>query len=225
MTTGTDSTTAVKRALDAVVRLKAKIERLEYERAEPIAVVGLGCRFPGGADTPDAFWHLLETGGDAIRRIPDDRWAEPDDPAGLAADRRGRRWAGLIDAPDAFDAAFFGIAPREMASLDPQQRLILETAWQALEEGGQAPSTLMGSATAVVMGVTTCDHRDRVVADPALAADTYATSGTVLAFTAGRLSYVLGSQGPALAIDTACSSALVAVHLACQMLRSGECDA
>ena len=192
---------------------------------DPIAVVGLSCRFPGG-DNPEAFWRLLEQGREAIGEIPRDRWDidayyDPDPAApGKMYVRRG----GFLEGIDRFDAAFFGIVPREAVSLDPQQRLLLEVAWEALEHAGLAAERLAGSRTGVFIGICVSDYASVCWRAGQAAVDAYLSTGTALSVAAGRLSYLLGLQGPSLAIDTACSSSLVAVHQACRSLRSGECD-
>ncbi|XXT16878.1 SDR family NAD(P)-dependent oxidoreductase [Sorangium sp. So ce429] len=187
---------------------------------EPIAVVGLSCRFPGGGDHPDAFWDALKRGVDAIQPIPATRW--PAD--AVPGDLPGARWAGLLDAVDGFDARFFGISPREATSLDPQQRLLLEVAWEALEDAGHPPERLMGSRTGVFVGMAAQDYQHRVAALDVQELDVYCATGTWASTAAGRLSYVFGLEGPSMTVDTACSSSLVALHLACQSLRSGESE-
>ncbi|HTN88888.1 MAG TPA: SDR family NAD(P)-dependent oxidoreductase [Sorangium sp.] len=187
---------------------------------EPIAVVGLSCRFPGGGDHPDALWDALKRGVDAIQPIPATRW--PAD--AIPGDLPGTRWAGLLDAVDGFDARFFGISPREATSLDPQQRLLLEVAWEALEDAGHPPERLMGSRTGVFVGMAAQDYQHRVAALDVQELDVYCATGTWASTAAGRLSYVFGLEGPSMTVDTACSSSLVALHLACQSLRSGESD-
>ncbi len=213
------------RAYVAIQELEARLNALQRARREPIAVVGLGCRFPG-ADDPEAFWRLLREGRDAVTEVPPDRWdadafydPDPDAP-GKAYTRRG---AFLRDAAG-FDPQFFGIAPREAASMDPQQRLLLEVAWEALEHAGQAPGRLADSPTGVFVGVMNADYPQMLLAaqDPA-AIDAYYGTGSEISFPAGRLSYALGLRGPSMVVATACSSSLVAVHLACQSLRQGEC--
>ncbi|MFN7984376.1 MAG: polyketide synthase, partial [Vicinamibacterales bacterium] len=198
-------------------------EQIEARR-EPVAVIGLGCRFPGGANSPDEYWQLLVDGRDAIRNVPDDRWdreayfdADPDAPGRMSV-----RTGGFLDRLDTFEPAFFGIAPREAQTMDPQQRLLLEVAWEALEHAGVSPDSLAGTATGVFVGVCNSDHYQRVIAKGIDAIDAYLASGNANSVAAGRISYFLGLRGPALSIDTACSSSLVAVHLACQSLRSGE---
>ena len=186
---------------------------------ESIAIVGLGCRFPGGAKDPESYWRLLESGVDAVKEIPASRW-----PGGRTPALAGARWAALLEAVDGFDAGFFGISPREAAGLDPQHRLLLEVAWEALEHGHQVPDRLVGSKTGVFVGIMSQDYNLRTLALPANQLDIYSSTGNGHAFAAGRISYLLGLQGPCLSVDTACSSSLVALHLACQSLRSGESD-
>jgi acyl transferase domain-containing protein/SAM-dependent methyltransferase len=214
-----------KRALIEIRELRARIAALEEAAAEPIAIVGLGCRLPGGVRDEASLWRVLSEGVDTIREVPADRWdarahydADPDRP--------GKLWTlagGFLDDVAGFDAAFFGIAPREAASMDPQQRLMLEVAWEALEDAAIAPDMLGGSSTGVFFGVGNNDYGRMLFASPGHI-DAYAGSGGSLSVIAGRLSYVLGLQGPAMAVDTACSASLVAVHLSCQSLRRGECD-
>ncbi len=194
--------------------------------ALPIAVVGMSCRFPGASD-PHAFWSLLRGGGDAIREVPPERWdlerwyaPEPGRPGKMQT-----RWGGFLGDIDQFDAAFFGISPREAEEMDPQQRLVLEVAWEALERAGLAPDRLLGSEAGVFLGLmNTNDYaaRKRLHDDPARIRAHHGT-GIATSIAAGRLAYLLGSTGPAMAIDTACSSSLVAIHQAMRSLRSGEC--
>ncbi|MGW3206159.1 SDR family NAD(P)-dependent oxidoreductase [Streptomyces sp. NPDC001135] len=206
-------------------------ERLRRQRGaasaapEPIAVVGMGCRFPGGADDPETFWELLRSGTDATSTVPADRWD-----AGRLHDPEGRRpgsvrttRGGFLDRVDTFDAEFFGIPPREAETLDPQHRLLLEVAWEALEHTGQAPTALQGTQTGVFIGIGIDDYKLLQTADPARI-DGHLATGNLFCAAAGRLSYLLGLRGPSLAVDTGCSSSLVTVHLAMQSLRSGECD-
>jgi acyl transferase domain-containing protein/acyl carrier protein len=193
---------------------------------EPIAVVGMGCRFPGGADDPEAFWRLLCDGFDAVGEVPPDRWDADAwyDPDPEAAGRTCSRWGAFLGPVDRFDAAFFGISPREAQAMDPQQRLLLEVAWEALEDAGLAPDRLAGQPAGVYVGASVSDYlRLLDAAADAAQVDGYTATGNSLSVMAGRLSYFLGLQGPSLVVDTACSSSLVAVHLACQSLRLGEC--
>lgn len=192
---------------------------------DDIAIIGMGCRFPGGVDSPDAYWKLLRDGIDAITEVPPERWtvddyfaAEPGTPGKMYA-----RHGGFVKNVDYFDAAFFGISPREAMQLDPQQRLLLEVAWESLEHAGIAPSTLCGSETGVFIGMSSDDFamlsRDR---DTTLEASAFAMLGSARSVAAGRIAYFLGLRGPAIQFDTACSSSLVAVQQACQSLQAGE---
>ncbi|MBZ0285294.1 MAG: type I polyketide synthase [Anaerolineae bacterium] len=216
----------LKSALLALQKARARLEEVERERSEPIAVIGMGCRFPGNANTPEEFWRLLQTGTDAIREIPRDRWdidafydADPDAPG-----KMNTRWGGFIEQPvDTFDAAFFGISPREARSLDPQQRMLLEVTWEALENAALPPDQLAGTPTGVFVGMTMPDYimmqANRIDLN---VIDAYNVTGGILNPAVGRISYLLGLTGPCMVVDTACSSSLVAVHLAMQSLRSGE---
>ncbi|HEY0967632.1 MAG TPA: MupA/Atu3671 family FMN-dependent luciferase-like monooxygenase [Opitutaceae bacterium] len=193
---------------------------------EPIAIIGLGLRFPGGATDPEAYWRLLRDGVDAIREIPADRF-DIDAvyaPEAATPGKTNSRHGGFLEVIDQFDAEFFGIAPREAAALDPQQRLLLEVAWHALENAGLAPASLAGTDAGVFVGISTQDYARRALAAEDLGRiDAYGGTGNALSAAAGRLSYFFGFEGPALAIDTACSSSLVAIHQACQALRLGDC--
>ena len=207
-------------ALEQHEQLEAAARRVH----EPIAVIGMGCRFPGGADDPAAFWQLLRQGGDGIVEVPPDRWdidalydPDPDMPA-----RMSMRQCGFVRDIGGFDAAFFGIAPREALSMDPQQRLLLEVVWEALEHAGIAAESLAGSASGVFVGICNSDHLTRMLSRGADRIDAYLASGNALSVASGRIAYCLGLQGPALSIDTSCSSSLVALHLACSSMRSGE---
>ncbi|MDF5718965.1 MAG: SDR family NAD(P)-dependent oxidoreductase [Rhizonema sp. PD37] len=199
------------------IGLKAETE------TEPIAIIGIGCRFPGGANSPEAFWKLLKSGVDAITEIPADRWNVDSfyDPSGNKPGKMRTRWGGFIDKIDSFDAEFFGISPREASSMDPQQRLLLEVAWEALEDGGQMPENLAGSKTGVFIGISIGDYYDIQLRDRD-SINAYTNLGGVHCITANRISYILDLKGPSMAVDTACSSALVAVHLACQSIWNGE---
>ena len=213
-----------QRVLRALDKATAKLAEMERARSEPIAVVGMSGRFPGGADTLEKLWTLLLQGKDAVTEVPSDRWdvnalydADPE-----ALGKMVCRHGGFLDDVAEFDAKFFGVSPREAVSMDPQQRLLLEVAWEALECAGLTRPSLRGSRTGVFIGVTRNDYLGRLLPDGDLARiDAYYGSGNTLNAAAGRLSFVFGLQGPCLAIDTACSSSLVAVHLACQSLRSG----
>ncbi len=215
----------VKRALLALQEMQAKLDAVERSRTEPIAIIGMGCRFPGGANDPDAFWRLLSEGIDGISEVPAGRWLV-DDYYDSDTGRPGKmntRWGGFLDQVDQFDAEFFGISPREATCMDPQQRLALEVAWEALEDGGQAAPRLAGSRTGVFIGICSSDYSWHQFGDPSRI-DAYSSTGNSYSIVANRLSYLLDLRGPSVAVDTACSSSLVAVHLACQSLRSRECD-
>lgn len=206
--------------------LRERIDTLERARTEPIAIVGMGCRFPGGAEGPSKFWRMLAEGVDATRDVPADRWdvdafydRDPDVPGRMYV-RRG----AFLDEIDRFDAGFFNISPRECVSMDPQQRLLMEVAWEAIEDAGLARDALAGKPAGVYVGVMFHDYAHLIASAGLQHIDTYYGTGNGVAFLAGRLSYYLGLTGPSLVLDTACSSSLVAVHLACQGLRSGETD-
>lgn len=193
--------------------------------AGDVAVIGIGCHFPGGADGPAAYWRLLLEGFDGITEVPSERWntdewydADPQAPGKMIT-----RWGGFLRDVDRFDAAFFGIAPREAVSMDPQHRLLLETTWEALEDAAVAPDRLHGSRTGVFVGMCGSDYAERAHQDPERI-DAWSMTGSAYSIAAGRISYLLGLKGPSMAVDTACSSSLLAVHLACQSLRTGECD-
>ncbi|HET8659844.1 MAG TPA: beta-ketoacyl synthase N-terminal-like domain-containing protein, partial [Micromonosporaceae bacterium] len=190
--------------------------------AEPIAVIGLSCRFPGGRDA-DAFWRLLASGGDAVTEVPRDRWdvAALYDPDLATAGTMSSRWGGFVDGIDQFEPQFFGVSAGEAASMDPQHRLLLEVAWEALERAGVVPARLAGSATGVFVGIGTDDYAS-VGFDDLENINAYFVTGNALSIAVNRLSYLLDLRGPSLALDTGCSSSLVAVHLACQSLRTGE---
>jgi acyl transferase domain-containing protein len=213
------------RALAAVRDLRARLAAADRANAEPIAVVGIGCRFPGGASGPDAFWRLLRDGVDAVGEIPPARWdaAAHHDPDPDAPGKIATRQGAFLEDVDRFDAAFFRIAPRETVHLDPQQRLLLEVAWDALEHAGQPPGALEGTRGGVFVGITNSDYAQLIRRGGPTALDAYFPTGNALNAAAGRLSYVLGLQGPSIAVDAACASSLVAVHLAARSLRVGEC--
>jgi acyl transferase domain-containing protein len=221
------SLSPVKRALQALENMQAKLDALEYARKEPIAIIGMGCRFPGGADNPEAFWNLCKDGVDAIAPIPADRWniEKYYDPNPDAPGKTYAREGGFLDRVDSFNPQFFGISAREAISMDPQQRLLLEVGWEAIENAAYAPEQLQNSVTGVFIGIYFHDY-NRLMWEAGEAApiDAFCATGNANSIAAGRLSYTLGLKGPSLAIDTACSSSLVSVHLACQSLRLGECN-
>ncbi|MHB9857128.1 type I polyketide synthase [Streptomyces sp. YIM S03343] len=197
---------------------------------EPIALIGIGCRYPGGVASPADFWELLTEGRDAIGPFPAERWGghvnglaegcPPDAPESRNPIRSG----GFIDDADGFDAAFFGISPSEAVGMDPQQRVLLEVAWEALEHAGQPPRSLAGSRSGVYVGIGAPDYIVERLHDPVTRDDLHTITGAIHSTAVGRLSYLLDLHGPSVAVDTACSSSLVAVHLACQSLRGGDSD-
>ena len=217
----TDYRALLKEAFVELKNLQGQLDEAERLRREPIAVVGMGCRFPGGVTRPVRL--LLQRGGDAIGEIPQDRWDVDAwyDPDPNAAGRMCTRQGGFLPDVDRFDPAFFGIPAREAASMDPQHRILLEVTWEALENAGIPPDSLAGVKMAVFLGICTNDYSlEFRITD---AVDPYMATGNTFSVAAGRLSYILGLQGPNIALDTACSSSLVAVHIACQNLRSRDC--
>ncbi|GII02839.1 type I polyketide synthase [Planobispora takensis] len=192
---------------------------------EPIAVIGVGCRLPGGVRGPGDFWRLLMAGGDAVGEVPEGRWEAFDDGSAHTAEVLAgtTRHGGFLDDVTGFDADFFGIVPGEAETMDPQQRLLLETAWEALEHAGLAPRSLRGSRTGAFVGVSGNEYAYLTTAD-LTKVDAWTATGAAFSIAANRLSYVLDLRGPSLAVDTACSSSLVAAHLAVRSLRSGESD-
>jgi acyl transferase domain-containing protein/acyl carrier protein len=200
----------------------ARADQNREAKTEPIAVIGIGCRFPG-AHGPEAFWQLLRDGVDAITEVPAERFNLHAfyDPDPAAPGKMNTRWGGFIDQVDQFDPHFFGISPREALRMDPQQRLLLEVTWEALEDAGQAPERLTGTHTGVFIGISTNDY-GRIQFNDLTCIDAYAGTGNALSIAANRISYLFDFRGPSIAIDTACSSSLVAVHLACRSLWNGE---
>ena len=215
--------TPLQRAVFALKEKSAQLESLERAQVEPIAIVGVGCRFPGGASNPQAYWRMLSAGVDAITDVPQERWDTDAyyDPDPLASAQSNSRCGGFIEHVDQFDNEFFGISEREARGIDPQQRLLLELAWEALEDAGMPASTLRGSNTGVFVGISGSDYWQLVSRDLSMS-DAYVGTGTALSIAANRLSFAFDLRGPSIAIDSACSSSLVAAHLACQSLRSGE---
>ncbi|MEV0263621.1 thioester reductase domain-containing protein [Streptomyces sp. NPDC050617] len=220
-----DDRARLAHALDRIAQLRTRLE--QYQQTDgPVAIVGMGCRFPGGADSPEAFWRVLADGADTVGRFPAER-GDADAVYDPDPDAPGKAYCvegGFIDRPDAFDAELFGISPAEATAMDPQQRITLEVVWEALERARIAPDRLAGSATGVFLGASTSDYaRMRQQLSDAADVDAYQLMAEP-AFLAGRVAYHFGLRGPAHVVDTACSSSLLAAHLACQSLRRGECD-
>jgi acyl transferase domain-containing protein/NAD(P)-dependent dehydrogenase (short-subunit alcohol dehydrogenase family) len=218
--------TLERQALAALRKMRQKLDEIEHARTEPIAIVGVGCRLPGSANDPEAFWDLLRNGVDAIREVPADRWKVEEyfDPNPGTPGKTYSRWGGFMDQIDRFDPEFFGISPREAVHMDPQQRIFLEVAWQALENAGIPPHSLKGSSTGVFVGTTMTDYfQQHLRHGKSSDLDAYILSGNTINAISGRLSYFLGTHGPSISMDTACSSSLVALDRACRSLRDGEC--
>jgi epothilone polyketide synthase D len=216
-----------ERILTLLQQARRQLEIERMQRREPIGIVGMACRFPGGASSPAKLWDLLVNRVDATGDVPLGRWDAEAlyDPDPDASGKSYVRRAAFLDGIDGFDPAVFGISPREALGLDPQQRLLLELSWEALENAGIPIESLNGSPTGVWMGLCLDDYARRSITSGDFARiDAYSALGNLRSVAAGRIAYVLGLHGPAIQLDTACSSSLVALHLGCQSLRAGECD-
>ncbi|MGW1260283.1 type I polyketide synthase, partial [Streptomyces sp. NPDC002513] len=216
----------LRRASAELHETKLRLRAIEGKQSEPIAIVGMACRFPGGVQSPEDLWRLVDAGRDVVSAFPSDRGWRVDETSDSSTETTEPSYARvggfLTDAAD-FDAEFFGISPREALSMDPQQRLLLEVSWEALERSGTDPGTLRGSKTGIFAGVVAGEYGN-VLSDVREESEGYSLTGGMVSIATGRVAYVLGLEGPAVTVDTACSSSLVALHLACQSLRSGECD-
>ena len=206
-------------------KTRSELQAFKDAQNEPIAVIGMGCRFPGGVDNPETYWRLLRDGVDAITEIPRDRWDIDAyyDPDPEVPGKMYTRYGGFLSGIDRFDTEFFGISPRESLHIDPQQRLLLEVSWEALENAGLVPGKLSGSNTGVFVGLFMDDYAQRsfFTGSPA-GVDAYNCLGILRGMAAGRLAYFYDLKGPTMQLDTACSTSLLAFHQACQSLRAGE---
>ncbi|MBA2682235.1 MAG: type I polyketide synthase, partial [Ktedonobacteraceae bacterium] len=220
-----DRQAVLKRALLEIRELRAQLKAVEQERTEAIAIIGMACRFPGGATDPEAFWQLLQNEQDAITEVPLERWdiSKYYDPDPMAPGKMNTQWGGFLSGIDLFDADFFGVSPREAHWIDPQQRFLLEITWEALENASLTRAELARKQVGVFMGVCNNDYAMLNFSDVE-ALSGYAGAGSSISIIANRLSYLLDLHGPSMSIDTACSSSLVSLHLACQSLRNQECQ-
>ncbi|RVX38747.1 ketoacyl-synthetase-like protein [Nonomuraea polychroma] len=216
----------LKRVMADLRQTQQRLREAETAQTEPIAIIGMACRYPGGASTPEGLWELAAEGRDAISGLPTNRGWDVEDIYDPDPDAQGKTYArqgGWLHDAGNFDAEFFGISPREALAIDPQQRLLLETAWEAIERAGIDADSLQGSNTGVFTGISGQEYVS-LRAPRAEEATGYVMANATMSIASGRVSYTFGFEGPAVSIDTACSSSLVAVHLAAHSLRSGECD-
>ncbi|MGH8964423.1 MAG: beta-ketoacyl synthase N-terminal-like domain-containing protein, partial [Actinomycetes bacterium] len=214
----------LRKVSSALYETRQENERLRANQDEPIAIIGMGCRFPGGVSSPEDLWRVLVDEVDVVSEIPADRGWGIDDLYDPDRDKPGKmyvREAGLLTEPGAFDAGFFGISPREALSMDPQQRLLLEVAWETIESANIPPESLRGSDTGVWIG--TSSQPAVYGSDPSGNGEGFRITGTAASVLSGRIAYFLGLVGSAVTVDTACSSSLVGLHLGCRSLLLGEC--
>jgi 3-oxoacyl-[acyl-carrier-protein] synthase II len=213
-----------KKALLALKKMQSKLDELEQAKHEPIAVVGMDCRFPG-ANNPDEFWQLLQAGKDAITSVPDDRWNNRDCHLGTnIPEKTYTTYGGFVPHLKEFDPSFFRIAPKEAVSIDPQQRLLLEVSWSALENAAISADQVQGSQTGVFIGIAAVDYWHQLLSRHNAEIDAYLTTGNTHSLASGRISHFFNFTGSSISLDTACSSSLVAVHLAIKSLRDRECN-
>ncbi|MEU0538450.1 type I polyketide synthase [Nocardia sp. NPDC005978] len=220
-------TEALRKSLFEAQSLRSQLAEVEAGLSEPIAVVGMGCRFPGGVTSPADLWDVVSQGRDVVSGFPEDRGLEFEglfDPEVGVAGKTYVRGGGFVSGAADFDAGFFGISPREASAMDPQQRLLLEVSWEALEHAGIDPRSLRGSTTGVYTGIAGTDYAARFGYRAPAGFGGFVGEGNALSVASGRVAYVLGLEGPAVSVDTACSSSLVALHMAVQGLRLGECS-
>ncbi|HEX3110483.1 MAG TPA: polyketide synthase, partial [Thermoanaerobaculia bacterium] len=225
MSETSDHGALLRKALREIQTLRLALAEAKSASREPVAIVGMACRFPGGANNPAEFWELLRNGVDAISEVPRSRWdvdalydADPDAPGQMYT-----RFGGFLDDIDRFDAHFFGVSPLDAMNMDPQQRLLLEVAWEAFEDAAIVPDK--APRTGVFVGSFMDDYlQSNFFAADRREIDAYNTLGLLRGLAAGRLAYALNLQGPAMQLDTACSSSLLTAHLAVQALRNRECD-
>lgn len=226
-TADTNYKSLLQNAFLELKRMQVELHSLKTRQNEPIAIIGMGCRFPQGINTPEAYWQLLAQGINAITEVPAQRWDIDAyyDPDPEAPGKMYTRYGGFLDDIDGFDPHFFGISPKEAAAIDPQQRLLLEIAWEALENAGQPFNKLSGSQTGVFVGLTADDYAHLLINGYEREnLNVYRSLGSLKCMAAGRLAYSFNLQGPVMQVDTACSSSLLSVHLATQSLRLGECN-